>query len=155
MQAESVGTKFAPIMMISALFPLMGAIGMGVFAPVWFLQDGGIVFSNTEKVKDKAEPTEIRSVGGWYLYILKGYAGISVIISFYTFLSEFMATNEIGGGGMEIVFMIIWPIMPFLLAFIYMPGIAVLDMIYEKRKRYVVNLAGKMGITKKVEPPVF
>lgn len=152
-QAEAVGTggSMISIMLISALFPLMGAIGMGVFSPVWFLQDAGIVYSNKEKVKGTSEPIEIRSVGGWYLYILKGYAGIAVIVSFYTFLSEIINS----GATDSVMFLIIWPFMPFMLAFLYMPGVIALDMTYEKRKQFTIKVAEKLGITQKVEPLSF
>jgi hypothetical protein len=153
-QAEMLGpssSSMVPIILISALFPLMGAIGMGLFSPVWFLQDAGIVYSNKEKVKGTSEPLEIRSVGGWYLYILKGYAGIAVIWSFYTFLSEIINS----GASDSVMFLIMWPIMPFMLAFLYMPGIIALDMTYEKRKQFTIKIAGKLGITQKVEPLSF
>ena len=147
----SVGSTMASIMLISALFPLMGAIGMGIFSPVWFLQDAGIVYSNKEKVKGTSDPIEIRSVGGWYLYILKGYAGIAVIVSFYTFLSEIIDAGETD----NVLFLIMWPIMPFMLAFLYIPGIIAVDMTYEKRKQFVIKTAEKFGITQKVEPLTF
>jgi hypothetical protein len=152
-QAESVGpnNSMLPIMLISALFPLMGAIGMGLFSPVWFLQEGGIIYTNKEKAKGTSDPIEIRSVGGWYLYILKGYAGIGVMVSFYTFISEMMNT----GATDNLLFLIIWPFMPFFLAFLYMPGIIALDMTYEKRKQFVIKTAEKYGITQKVEPLSF
>lgn len=145
------GNSMAEIMLISALFPLMGAIGMGLFSPVWFLQDAGIVYSNKEKVKVTSDPIEVRSVGGWYLYIMKGYAGIAVIVSFYMFLSAIIESGETD----NVLFLIIWPIMPFMLAFLYMPGIIALDMTYEKRKQFVIKTAEKFGITQKVEPPSF
>jgi len=149
-----VESGMGEVMMISALFPIMGALCMGLFSPVWFLQDGGIVYSNKEKARITSDPLEIRSVGGWYLYILKGYAGISVIVNFYTFLSNLLSTQT-SFGGQNMLLLIIWPVMPFLIAFLYMPGIMVLDMTYEKRRKFMINMAEKLGITQKVERLTF
>jgi hypothetical protein len=148
------GEKLIIIFAISGLFPLMGGIAMGIFSPVWFLQDAGIVYTNKKKVEGFSDPTEIRSVGSWYMYLLKGYAGISVIINYYTFLSEVM--NAMGDVGPSmIIFFVIWPIMPFFLAFLFIPGIIALDMTFEKRRAFMLKKAEKMGITEKVEEPTF
>ncbi len=49
-------------------------IAMGLFSPVWFLNDAGIVYSNQEKVRKKQleKPIIGRSVGGWYMNLMKG-----------------------------------------------------------------------------------
>ncbi len=66
-QQESVMVTFA------TLLALMTGISMGLFSPVWFLLDSGIVFTNKEKVKYTAHPTEVRNVGGWYIYLFDHY----------------------------------------------------------------------------------
>lgn len=52
-----------------------------MFAGAWTLYEAGIGYSNKEKVKDKGVFIETRSVGGWYLQFLKGYAGIGVLLT--------------------------------------------------------------------------
>jgi len=70
------------MMTFVALLPITSGISIIAFSPAWFLLDGGILYSNIKKVKNKADPDELRSVGGWFLQLLKGYAGISIIISY-------------------------------------------------------------------------
>jgi hypothetical protein len=149
--AQQNAEAVIPIFTISALIPLASAIGMGLFSPVWFLQDGGIIYSNKNKVKNLSDPLEIRSVGGWYLYLLKGYAGISVIVNYYGFLSGLFTTSVTS----SVLFVIIWPIMPFLFTFLMIPGIIVLDITFDKRKKFVLKNAEKLRITEKVEPLSF
>ncbi len=45
--------------------------------------------------------------------------------------------------------------MPFLFTFMLIPGIVVVDITFERRKRYMLKKAEKMGITQKVEAPTF
>ncbi len=147
------GEQTIIIFVIVLLMPLLGGISMGLFSPVWFLEDGGIVYSNKEKVKNSPVPTEVKSLGGWYMNLLKGYAGISVIINFYSFLSEIIGVVEF-----EIthfLFFIIWPLLPLFIAFLLIPGIIALDITFEKRRAFILKKAGKYGIVDKVEEPTF
>ena len=105
---NSSGDEQVAMVTLLALLALMTGISMGIFSSVWFLLDAGIVYTNKEKVKDLAQPTEVRSVGGWYNYLLKGYAGISVILSFYAFFWYMFEVMEIAKGvqGMSIMFIV-------------------------------------------------
>jgi len=149
-----VGNNMAMMIAVAGLFPLMGGISMGIFSSVWFLQDGGIVYTNKEKVEGFSDPTEVKSLGSWYLYLLKGYAGISVIFSYYIFLSTLLSTMQ-GFGPESIVFLTIWPMMPLVIAFIFVPAMIALDVTFEKRRAYVITVAGKLGIKDKVKEPEF
>ena len=108
---------------------------MGVFSPVWFLEDAGVVHTNKEKVKDESDSTEIRSVGGWYLYLLKGYVEISVFITFYEFFGGLTIT--IGANNelviMTIMFFVFWPIILLLITLMMGLGILALDITFDKR----------------------
>lgn len=53
-----------------------------LFAPVWFLEDVGII---CEK-KSTGTTADIMGVGNWYLILLKGFAGISTVLA-YIFVS--------------------------------------------------------------------
>lgn len=140
----------------AALLALMTGISMGIFSPVWFLLDAGIVFTNKEKVKYTAHPTEVRSVGGWYIYLLKGYAGISVILSYYTFFMYLWQRRGLRTDveGMNIMFLITWPIMPILIAIFIIPAFIVLDITREHRKKYILKWAEKFGITGPLQDPL-
>ncbi len=140
----------------ATLLALMTGISMGIFSPVWFLLDSGIVFTNKEKVKYTAHPTEVRSVGGWYIYLLKGYAGISVILSYYTF---FLYLWEARAGridlkGMNLMFLITWPVMPIMIAIFIIPAFILLDISREHRKKYMLKWAEKYGITGPLQDPL-
>ena len=140
----------------SALLPITVGIGMGAFSSVWFLLDSGIVYTNKKRVKDTAYPIEVRSVGSWYMYLLKGYAGITVIMTFYTFLSNII--NAIGTPSTNltsrILITVIWPFMPFLITFMAVPGVIILEITYQHRKTYIRKFANKLGINAPLEKPL-
>lgn len=145
---SSIGSEILinQMLTISALLPLLSGIALGIFSPIWFLEDAGIVYTNKEKVKDKSTPTELRSVGGWYMYLIKGYAGISVFINFYLFFVDLAAIMG-EGGPMMFMFFIFWPIMPLLIALMMGIGIVALDITFEKRREFMRKVAKKMGIS--------
>lgn len=136
------------LLTFTGLMPLMAGISMGIFSPVWFLFDGGIVFTNRNKVKDISDPIEIRSVGGWYMYLLKGYAGITVFFNYYMFLSN-MFTSQSGPGSLLVY--LFWPIMPFIIAALSIPCVIALDITFEKRREYIRKWARKFNITDPLE----
>ena len=120
-------------------------VAMALFAPVWFLLDAGIVYTNQEKVKDSNTPTEIRSVGGWYLYLLKGYAGIGVIITYYLYIVEGLSAQTEGPG---IIFV---PALPIMLIIFSMPAVVLFDMTHNHRRKYMLYWAKKFGIVNNVD----
>jgi hypothetical protein len=146
----------APMLTFNVLLALMIGISMGLFSPVWFLLDAGIVYSNKEKVKDTSYPTEVRSVGGWFMPLLKGYAGISVILSFYTFF--LLIYNIIGPAevmkGMNLMFLILYPILPFVITIVIIPAFIVLDLTYNHRKKFILKQAKKLGINGPLQDPL-
>lgn len=135
-------------LVFSGLLPFMAGLSAGIFSPVWFLLDGGIVYTNKEKVKDRSDPIEMRSVGGWYMYLLKGYAGITVILNYYTFLTNLFTGQDAPTG---ILLYLLWPIMPFLIVLFTIPCIIALDITFEKRRKFIQKWAGKIGITSSLE----
>ncbi len=116
-----------------------------VFVPVWFLIDSGIVYTNQAKVKDTTKPTEIRGVGSWFQYFLKGYAGISVIFSYYS-TAIWMIQEQAEGPTI-----ILLPIYPLVITFSCLPAIIVMDITYESRKKFMLKWAKKFGVIKKVD----
>ena len=139
-----------------ALLALMTGVSMGIFSSAWFLLDAGIVYTNKEKVKDTAHPTEVRSVGGWYNYLLKGYAGISVILSFYSFFWYMFEVMEIAKGieGMTIMFIVFYPTLPLVISILCFPALILLDLTHNHRKKYILKIAEKLKISGPLEDPL-
>ena len=128
------------------LLALTSGIAMALFSPVWLLIDSGIVYSNQKKLEKKKLPIEVRSVGGWYLFILKGYAGISVIFAFYSIVSEYMTVESENFGG--IIFFVLLPI---IISLFMLPSIIIFDKTSEHRKKYILKFATKYGIINNVQ----
>ena len=151
-----VGNENTAMLTLLALLALMTGISMGIFSSVWFLLDAGIVYTNKEKVKDIAHPTEVRSVGGWYNYLLKGYAGISVILSFYAFFWYMFEVMEISKGiqGMAIMFIVFYPTLPLVITILSFPALILLDLTHNHRKKYMLKIAAKFKISGPLEDPL-
>ena len=127
-------------------------IALALFSPAWFLRDSGIVYSNKEKDKDTDKPIEIRSVGGWYIQLLKGYAGISVILTYYDFFMNYLPILMEGSSLFSyiLIFILFIP-MPIIVALSTIPAIILLDLTRESRKKYVKKIAMKYGVSDLVE----
>jgi hypothetical protein len=100
------GSAIYQILTLLILFPLVSGVGIGVFSAAYFLLESGIEYTNKErkKVRRGSFPTEVRSLGGFYLYYLKGYAGIWVIISLFILIFSFF--SDIEGVSFGIYFLI-------------------------------------------------
>lgn len=144
------GEDMDQMLTFSAILPLISGVSMAIFSPTWFLLDAGVVYTNKKKVENNSDPIEIRSVGGWYIYLMKGYAGISVIFAFYTFYSNLASTVSDFSAGTVLIF-IIWPIMPIFIALMLILGIISLDMTFNKRREFIRKWANKFGILESLE----
>jgi hypothetical protein len=144
------------ILTITIFLPIVAAIGIAAFSATFFLIDSGIKYSNKEqkKVKYGSYPIEVRSIGTYYLYFLKGYAGISVIISIIQLLSEYIASIQDVGSILYIINLIFWPLMPLVIALFMVPAVIIQDATYNGRNIFVRKWAAKMGITGKLEDPL-
>lgn len=132
----------APFLSLLFLLPFTTCICSCIFSPVWFLLDSGIVYTNIN-TGDMTKPRELRNVGRWYLYILKGYSGIAVFFSFYTFLTRSIETSQ---GKLHFSTPLSFFVLPFLLTFLAIPGIILLDVNSDKRTRFVLKWAQKFEI---------
>ncbi len=137
-----------PLLVFAVIVPLMMGIAMGAFSPVWLLLDSGIVYTNKNKVKDKRNPVEVRSVGGFYMYLLKGYAGIGVILSYYQFGVEMTSRFSAENYSFILIFL-----MPVVLTLMAIPAAILLDMTAKKRRAYILKFAKKFGITGPLADP--
>ncbi len=82
----TIDEGFTLINTFLAGFVLTLFLALLLYSPVWYFLNSGIVFSNKKKVDDFVDPIEIRSIGNWYKTILRGYAGIGLVITYLQFL---------------------------------------------------------------------
>jgi hypothetical protein len=144
------------ILTLVILLPLVSFIAVAAFSAVYFLLDSGIEYTNKNKKKvlQGTYPIEVRSVGGYYLYFLKGYTGLSVIIMIIQLIFKYITALQ----GTEILIFIlnlmIWPIMPFIIALFIAPISTIRDFTFEKRNRFTQKRAKKLHITGQLEDPL-
>ena len=143
-------STFNDLMLIFALLNVFtNVISYGIFSPAWFLLDAGIVYSNKETENKKGRPGEVRTVGGWYLNLLRGYAGISALLSY---ILLFMLFLTIGAGAISIIIVLIYySLLPIFFVALSVIALIILDILRERRIKYVRKWAEKIGITDKVK----
>ncbi len=124
-----------------ALLPLMTGVSIALFSPTWFLQDSRIIYSNSKKVEDKMRPVEVRSVGSYFIYLLNGYAGISVIFNFYLFTIKIMDFTD----GNPVIALFIIPL-PIIITILILLPVVVLDANQKHVRKFMLNFARKIGI---------
>ena len=120
----------------------MIGISLSIFSPILFLQDSGIIYTNSENVKDTVFSTEVKNIGSSYNYLLKCYAGISVIwsyIQFFIFGDVINSTDPVD----NIVLSVFIPLFPLILTALILPTFIFLDMTRDKRKAYILKWANK------------
>lgn len=127
------------------LLTLTSGVAMALFAPAWTLQDAGIVYADKER--DATHNTEVRNVGGWYQWVLKGYSGISVILAFVVFLTAIYFNAP--QGSLIDVYRTVLP-MPLLLMLMALPTVMLLDKIRDHRINYILRFAKRIGIDQEV-----
>ena len=138
--------------LISMLVLLMFTYGLSIFifSGTWFLLDSGLVYSTKRAVENKLEPDEILSVGGWLNRLLKGYAGFTVLFTYFLLIYNFLiAISSMGVIG--IVNLIFYLPLPFFLTLPAIPGLIISEIIVEKRNKFVRKIAEKQGIHVKKE----
>jgi len=150
------GGAILQILTLVFLFPIVSGIAVCVFSATYFLLDSGIEYTNKnqKKVIRGSFPTEVRSMGGFYLYYLKGYAGISVVISLVKLLVSFFTTIGNVGGAIFFINAITWPLIPFAITFFMIPVNIIQDWTYESRKAFTLKWAGKFEIRGQLEDPL-
>ncbi|MBN1803231.1 MAG: hypothetical protein JW891_17100 [Candidatus Lokiarchaeota archaeon] len=145
--SNSINAPNVPLVILSIILPVTAGFATGIFSPVWFLLDGGIVYTNKFKVEKIRDPIEVKSVGGWYHYIIKGYSGVAVIIGYFSFAGDFIIKNNNPS-----VFLIAF--LPVLVLLFSIPGYLVLELTANHRKKYMRHLAAKLGIDKPLADPL-
>ena len=120
------------------------------FSPVWLLKDSGIIFTTKEKVENSNEILLIKSIGEWFQTLLKGYAGIGVILTYtlviYDFITLYISNIGQPGNILNVPSLILWLGLPFYLIFSIIPAVIVHDLIKRRRINYIRKIADKIGI---------
>ncbi len=131
-------------------------ISYALFSGFWAISDSGIVFTNKKGIdnKGKETPMIVQSIGGWYNYLLKGYAGIGVIFAYYEIATLYV--GAVAGSGVGGLFGVVFNMYIFLGYFIILPlftipAIIVIDVMRDRRIEFTRNFAAKIGIIDKVE----
>lgn len=125
------------ITLIILLIPTL-AISMALFSAVWILLDTGLVYQTVEASDNSSALVETRSAGGWYMSVLRGYAGVGAIFGFYTFVMTAFSSVSIH----PIVPFILIP-MPIIMMIMAAPGLVLFDILQERRHENVQKLAQK------------
>ncbi|MFW9771139.1 MAG: hypothetical protein ACFFEO_03090 [Candidatus Thorarchaeota archaeon] len=121
-----------------------------LFATTWFLSDSGILYSNKNALDKTPNPPEVRSIGRWYGQFLKGYAGVSVVFSYFEFITIFLVETASLTSLFSILLAIFIPF-PFFMVLPFIPTLIVSDLLKNHRTEYIRRYASKLGIIKSVE----
>lgn len=152
---ESIVTLKTMLWGITGLFATFVCCALVV--PTWFLDDAGLLTSNVEIDNPLNAATNqlpnISGVGFWLARLLKGYAGIAVIILYITTMTESIILSWEAFlllGFIELPFVIInllmFPLYPIIILFLSLPLMMFLDHFIQSRQRYVMRIGEWMGI---------
>ena len=133
---------------IFVISSLTTGISFFIFSGVYTLIDSGISYSNKEKVKEQKKTIEVRNIGGTFYNILKGWAGLGVIVAFLQFLSKL--NFELSGGFSFGNFIWFSPLLLVFLGF-SIPGIVLLDIRIDKREKFMKEIAKNKDIIDELE----
>ena len=114
-----------------------------LFSAAWIIHDSGIVALNKGDVGNVSASIDLQGVGKWYLSFLKGYAGISVILSLYQFTFDFLDQYGSEVHYSAVIFLFILPI---ILTFWVLPAIIFFDATYRSRRRFILKFGETIGI---------
>jgi hypothetical protein len=125
--------------------------------PTWFLDDAGILTSNVEIDNPlNVEPNQLPNISGvgfWLARLLKGYAGIAVILLYATTVTEAIILSWqafLSLGVIELPYLIVnllmFPLYPFIILLLSLPLMMLLDYFVQSRQRYVIRIGERMGI---------
>ncbi|QEE16273.1 hypothetical protein DSAG12_02103 [Promethearchaeum syntrophicum] len=145
------GTFFTNILVILPVMSLTSIIANILFTSIYFLIDSAIISTNKYVEDDEFKNTNVHSVGEWFHRYLKGYSGISAIITFIIFIVNLISYNTTTDAVSNIGILVFWPLMPIFLAFIFAPLKILLIKNFSKTNIFILKKAQKLGITDSVE----
>lgn len=144
------------IILMTILLPLGIIVATTLFIPAFSLDDAGIVYTNRKKAIKTRTTIEIRSVGNWYLLLLKGFAGISTLLSFYKLISDILIIMRSETmNPLNLIGTIFWPIMPFIIMIMLIPCAIILFVRYDKSNIFMKKWANKFEIKTILDEIVF
>jgi hypothetical protein len=128
------------------LFFVFGAVlqfpAFALFSAAWIIDESGIVLMS------KYGSLELQATGKWYLALLKGYAGIGVIIALYQFTFDFLNTYGSQVHWSAILFLFI---LPLIVTLWVIPAIIVVSATEGKRRSYILGFAERFGFRTEFE----
>ena len=140
-----------PMLTLAVLYMITLPIAIALFSSAFFLFENGFIISTEEKVREQGKPIEVKAVGSFYLSLLKGYAGIGVIIAYMGFVQE-MVILQLPHPERQydlISILIVLPIFPILIMFASIPAILLSQVLKNHRKKFLLRFASKIEISKK------
>jgi hypothetical protein len=141
----------AIIFLFFNLCAILQVPAFALFSAAWIVLDSGIVTTDKDEFADISAPTELQSAGGWYLSFLKGYAGISVVLTLYQFTFDFLATYGSEVHWSAVFFMYTLPIV---ITLWVIPAIMLVSASYGRRKSYILGVARRLGIKDEFESSI-
>ncbi|MBN1216785.1 MAG: hypothetical protein JXA99_15260 [Candidatus Lokiarchaeota archaeon] len=152
MSTNTEEVQLSNIVSLVVTLPWTFAISMFLFASIWFLKNSGIIYSNEMKVKSISEPFIVRSVGGWFHTVIKGYAGIGVIATYFTIILNLISTYlEDNQFQYVIIALVVWILLLIMILLATIPGLIFNEMIRHKSGNYVRKHGAKLGIVEFAE----
>ncbi len=129
--------------------PLILILSVAIFTAVWFLDETKIIYTNLNP-EGMDGRIEVKSVSGYFGSILKGYTGLTTIIVLGRLIIEFAIYSYTTGHYGNFFFIVMYPILPFAFCFLISPIFVLLDKYRNKRTKYLLKRANKLGITKQL-----
>lgn len=100
------------------------------------------------RVSGTDELVECRTVGGRFTDFLRGFAGLGVVFSYIQFLLVFISEQIIPSNPMDIiVFAVLFFGLPIFMIISVIPSLIILNVMKERRIRFVRDVAKRMGIS--------
>ncbi|MBY9007788.1 MAG: hypothetical protein KGD63_13685 [Candidatus Lokiarchaeota archaeon] len=143
---------FNQILGLLIMLPVTFFISMFLFAAIWFLKNSGIIYSNEMKVKTISEPMVIKSVGGWFHTVIKGYAGIGVIVTYFSIITDTVETLiDTGEFIVAASILTLWIVLVIMMLLATIPGLIFNELIRHSSGDYVRKYGRKLGIVEFAE----
>jgi hypothetical protein len=130
------------IFLFFVLGALLQAPAFALFSAAWIIDESGIVLMS------KYGSLELQATGKWYLALLKGYAGIGVVIALYQFTFDFLSTYGSDVHWSAVLFLFILPVIVTLWV---IPAIILVGATEGKRRSYILGFARRFGFKTEFE----
>ncbi|MBD3341230.1 MAG: hypothetical protein GF353_19140 [Candidatus Lokiarchaeota archaeon] len=110
-----------------------------VVLPIWMLQSSGLMCFRKTDLYNRPITPDIEGVGHFYTNLLKGYVGISTIISYSLILYQYLTTTR--NTAILVVF-----VDPIVIIFLFMPISLILEILANKLNKRLYKKYQKIGI---------